>query len=260
MEISMLKNKSFFKKGMVTINTKNNECNKPTNGGRRRQKAFDTKKLVSLAVFTALAYVCVCVFRIKVGFLTFDIKDAVITVAAMIFGPLSAVMMSLAVSLIEMVTISDTQFYGFIMNVLSTLSISVTASLIYKYKRSMTGAVIGLVSGVFVMTAVMMAANLLITPYYMGYPVKDVAALIPKLLLPFNLTKAVLNASIVMLIYKPITTALRRAGVIKLAHTGYKLNKNTIIVIIIATCLAAASVIVFMTVLGGKFEWLRKIG
>ena len=74
------------------------------------------KRMVIAAVFTAIAFVCVCVFRIKVSFLTFDIKDSVITVCAMIFGPLTGLGISIAVSFIEMITISETWLYGFIMN------------------------------------------------------------------------------------------------------------------------------------------------
>ena len=42
------------------------------------------KKIAVCGMFAALAYVCVCVFRIKVMFLTLDIKDAITTVAAML--------------------------------------------------------------------------------------------------------------------------------------------------------------------------------
>ena len=213
-------------------------------------------KTVTLAIFIALAYAVVCTFRIKVSFLTLDIKDALITVAAMIFGPLSAVAMSLAVSFLEMITISDTQLYGFIMNVLSTLSLSVTASLIYKYKRNMLGAVIGLVSGVFAVTAVMMLANVFITPYYMGVERSVVVSLIPKLLLPCNLTKATLNAAITLLIYKPIVTAMRRAGVIK--STGsYKPSRTMILVTVIAVVIIAISLVVFFKVLGAEVKWFQ---
>ena len=44
------------------------------------------KKLVLVALFAALAYVCMFVFRIKVSFLTFDAKDAVMTVGSMFLG------------------------------------------------------------------------------------------------------------------------------------------------------------------------------
>ena len=213
-------------------------------------------KTVTLAIFVALAYALVCTFRIKVSFLTLDLKDALITVAAMIFGPLSAVAMSVSVSLIEMITISDTQLYGFVMNVLSTLSLSVTASLIYKYKRDMLGAAVGLISGVFAVTAVMLLANVFITPYYMGVDRSVVVSLIPKLLLPFNLTKATLNASITLLIYKPIVTAMRRAGVIK-SSGSYKPSKTMLLVTVIALAVIAVSLIIFFEVLGAEVKWFQ---
>ncbi len=215
------------------------------------------KRLAVLAVFTALSYICVCVFRIKVaGFLTFDIKDAVITVAAMLFGPLSGVSISLTVSLIEMLTISETMFYGFIMNFLSSAAFSAVAGLIYKYKRNMLGAVMGLVASVFSLVAVMMAANLLITPYYMGMAVGDVAALIPKVLFPFNLTKSILNASLVMLIYKPISTALKRARMIKSSGSAGFDKKSTVLVTVISALILVASFTVFFLILGGKISFL----
>ena len=225
----------------------------------RTKQHENVLKTVTVAIFIALAYAAVCTFRIKVSFLTLDIKDALITVAAMIFGPLSAVLMSVSVSLIEMVTISDTLLYGFIMNVLSTLSLSVTASLIYKYKRNMLGAVIGLISGVFAVTAIMMLANVFITPYYMGVERSVVVSKIPTLLLPFNLTKATLNASVTLLIYKPIVTAMGRAGVIR-SSGNYKPGKTMIVVTVIAAVIIAVSLIVFFKVLGAEIKWFQPKG
>lgn len=223
------------------------------NNGTERYKSI--LKTVTLAIFTAIAYVSVCVLRIKVSFLTFDIKDAIITVAAMIFGPASAVAMAFAVALLELLTLSDTMLYGFIMNVLSTLALSVTASLIYKYKRNMAGAVIGLLSGVFTVTAVMMLANLFITPYYMGVERSDVVRLLPTLLLPFNLTKAVMNAAVTLLIYKPTVSAVRRAGIIKSSDKGYKPNKTAVLVTVIAAAVITLSLLVFFKVLGAEVKW-----
>ena len=215
--------------------------------------------MVIAAVFTAIAFVCVCVFRIKVSFLTFDIKDSVITVCAMIFGPLTGLGISLAVSFIEMITISDTQIYGFIMNVLSTAAFSITASAIYRKKRDILGSVLGLVSAVCATTAVMLIANLLITPYYMGVDMETVAGLIPKLLLPFNFMKSVLNASLVMLIYKPIVTALRRARAVKSSaqSAAYNFDRRSLAVMFISLAVMAVSLVVFFVVMGADIEWFQ---
>ena len=210
------------------------------------------KKMVICAIFVAMSYVCVCVFRIKVSFLTLDIKDAVITIAAMILGPIVGVVVSVAVAFIEMFTISDTQFYGFIMNFLSSATFAVVAASIYRIRRSLFGAIVSLVAAVLSVTAVMMLANLLITPYYMGVDRSVVVDKIPTLLLPFNLTKAVLNSAIVMIIYKPITTALKRAKLIKRHESegakGYKLGKETVMITVSAAIVLTICLVIFFIV------------
>ena len=214
------------------------------------------KKMALCGVFAALAYVCVCVFRIKVSFLTLDIKDAVITSAAMIFGPIPGVAISLVVAFIEMITLSETWLYGFIMNFLSSATLSAVASIIYRSRRSLFSAIIGLITAIFSVTAVMLLANLFITPFYMGVSTKEVAALIPKLLLPFNLTKATLNCSLVMIIYKPISTALARAGAIKKTSSqnsaGYRFGGKTLAVTLGALAILAICLVIFFVVLNAE--------
>lgn len=204
-------------------------------------------------MFCALSYVCMLVIKIPVQFLTLDIKDSLIILCGLLFGPVTAVAVSFIVPLLEFMTISGTGVYGLIMNVLSSLSFSLTASLIYRYKKTFYGAIVGLVSGVLAMTAVMMLANLLVTPYYMGVPTATVAALIPKLLLPFNLIKAILNAAIVLLLYKPISRILRRGGMIDGTPDNVAKNTNSktrsIIVTVVALSIIVASFAIIFLVL-----------
>lgn len=177
-------------------------------------KKVNIQKIVGIAMFAALAFVVSLVFRFPVMFLTFDAKDAIITLAGFIFGPLAAVITSLLAATIEL-SISDTGIYGFIMNFASSATFSFTASLIYKYKRTFLGSIIAFYSATAVLTAVMVGMNVLVTPFYMGAPREAVIELIPSVLLPFNLAKALMNSAIAMLLYKPVITALRRAGLIK---------------------------------------------
>ncbi len=169
------------------------------------------KKLAVVSMFCALAYVVMIAVRIPVMFLTLDIKDAVIVLCSLLYGPVAGVSAAVAVPVLELCTVGDTGVYGFIMNILSSLTFALVAGLIYRYKRTLTGAIVGLTSAVATVTAVMLLANLLITPYYMGVSVADVATLIPKILLPFNLVKAVLNAAIVLLFYKPLSKVLKKS-------------------------------------------------
>ena len=172
--------------------------------------SYKIKRLTAVAMFCALAYVCMLFIKIPVQFLTLDVKDSLIILCSLLFGPISGVSVAIIVPFLELITISGTGVYGFIMNVLSSVVFSSVAGLIYYYRKSMMGAVVGLVTGVCAVTAVMLLANLLITPYYLGGSPKDVAAMIPTVLLPFNLVKATLNAAIVLLLYKPISTVLKK--------------------------------------------------
>ncbi len=174
-----------------------------------------TKKITTTAMLCAAAYVVVVVGRIPVVlFLKYDPKDIIITLGGLIWGPMTSFIVSVIVSLIEMVTISENGILGCIMNMISTCSFACTASVIYKKKRTLSGAVTGLVTGSLVMVLVMLLWNYLITPIYMGYPREAVAELLVPAFLPFNLLKAGLNAGFTFLLYKPITTALRKAGYI----------------------------------------------
>lgn len=211
----------------------------------RNNKTFDTKRLVGMAMFAALAYGVTFVFRIPVQFLTFDAKDAVLTIAAFIYGPLAAIIMSLIPAFIEFITISGTGFWGFLMNFTSSLCFSFTASVIYKYKRSFNGAIIGLYASVFLTTGVMMVLNILITPIYMKVPREVVVDLLPTLLLPFNFAKSLMNAAITMLIYKPVSTAMKRAKLID-GKMDSKFNKQSVIMLIFGAVTLTVAIVTFI--------------
>ena len=216
-----------------------------------RTQKIDIKKIVGIAMFAALAFVVSLVFRFPVLFLTFDAKDAIITLAGFIFGPLSALVTSLLAATIEL-SISDTGLYGFIMNFVSSTTFSVTASLIYKYKRTFFGSVIAFYSATAVLTAVMVCMNILVTPFYMGAPRAAVIEMIPTVLLPFNFAKALMNSAVAMLLYKPVITSLRRAGLIKIkTESLYKkndgfLNRFTLYTLSIGLITLAAAIVIFM--------------
>ncbi len=216
------------------------------------KKTDKIRKMSVGAMFVALAYAVTLVIHIKVLFLTFDMKDAVMLVGSMICGPVYALIMPLVVAFLEAFTISETGVYGLIMNFISSVAFSLPACLIYSKKKSIVGAYIGVFTAVLSVSSVMMLANLLITPYYYKMDVAGVAKMIPTLLLPFNLTKASLNAGIVLLIYKPIARALRRTGLLtdsKASNEAKKSNRDTVVTLIIAGAVIAVSLLVFFLVL-----------
>ena len=114
-------------------------------------RKLDVKKLATLAMITCLAYVVMLVSKLMPSvndFLDFDFKDVVICIGGFVYGPAAAAAVSLVVAFIEMITISTTGPWGFLMNFLATASFCCTACFIYKKHHTMKGAVIGLILGV----------------------------------------------------------------------------------------------------------------
>lgn len=208
-------------------------------------------RIAATSIFAAIAYLSMFLSPFRVDFLTFDIKDAVMTIGALYLGPLAGLAMSAVTSLLEMFTISQTGIDGMIMNFVGSATYTVVAALIYTYRKNLKNAVLGLVAATLSMTAVMLAANLIITPGFKGVPLEAVIAMIPTLLLPFNLLKGILNAALVMLLYKPVTTAMRATRLaVGEQHKGT--NKNTIIVTLVSLAVIAAALVFFFAVLDAK--------
>ena len=103
------------------------------------------------------------------------------------------------------------------------------------------------------MPPLFMAAN--------GMTFATVREMIPTLLLPFNLLKALVNVGVVLLLYKSLSRALRRA---KVLPRGQKDSAQgtvvappkkyvSILMPLAALVLIAVSLVVIFTVMGGKF-------
>ena len=221
----------------------------------RLKSSNKLRRIALIAVFGALAYALMLVVHFKVSFLTLDLKDAVIVLAGLYFGPGAALSLSVLIPLLELVSVSDTGLYGFLMNFISTATLSVTASLIYRYKRSLMGAILALLSAAAATVGIMMLFNLWVTPYYMGVPVETVKTMIPTLLLPFNAVKSCMNVGFVLLLYKPISTVMQKMKLIEKSSQKQNLNWKTIIVAGLAVALIAISFVVIFGVLKGNFTW-----
>ena len=205
---------------------------------------FNTKQLAMIGMLCALAFIVVALIRIPVvSFLKYEPKDVIVAIGGFMFGPLASFAISAIVSLVEMVTISDTGIIGCVMNLLSTCAFACTAAVVYKKRRTLSGAVLGLGIGIVAMTAIMLLWNYLITPIYMGYPRAAVAEMLVPVFLPFNLLKGFLNAAITLLVYKPVVTALRRAHLLESKEDAAPAKHNAgmmlVALLVIATCVLA---------------------
>lgn len=209
-------------------------------------KKTEIRKIAVSAIIIAVAFVVTMLTApLKVQFLSLDLKDAVLSIISLLFGPYYGFLSVLAVSLLEFVTISSTGWYGLVMNIISSGTFALTIGFIYKYKRSFSGAIIAAVCTVFSVTAVMLLANIFITPLYlelMGAPRSMAIEMLPTVLLPFNLCKAALNSAFTLLIYKPFTLALKKCKLVETTSAvKYKFNIKsallTVISLIVIICI-----------------------
>lgn len=212
-------------------------------------KHKNLKKLTTIALLCALSYMAVLLIRIPaVLFLKYEPKDVIITIGGLIYGPLTAFIITVVVSLIEMVTISTTGIIGFVMNVISSAAFACTSSFIYKKSRNKRGAYIGLACGTVVTVAVMMLWNYLLTPLYMeGTTREQITSMLLPVFFPFNLFKGIMNMGITLLLYKPVVTALRRAKIISSQsndETEMKKMINPTTVVISLVLIASAVLII----------------
>ena len=212
-----------------------------------------TRRLTLMAMFAALAYIVMLVGRFpisSVDFLKYDPKDVILVICGFILGPTPALLVTFVVSIIEMLTVSSTGIIGLIMNVLSSAGFACTAALVYKKRHSLRGAAVGLVLGALVMTALMLLWNYFITPYYMGMPREAVAAMLVPVFLPFNLIKSALNAAVSMLIYKPISRALRQIGLVEPAG-GQAPEKKSVLGAMLVAALVLVSCVFIVLIMRG---------
>lgn len=220
-------------------------------------KRDSLKKIAITSVFTAIAFILTFIFRFKVSFLTFDFKDAIIAMVALMYGPIYGMTSAGVVAFLEFLSVSDTGLYGLIMNFISSGTFALVFGLVYKYKRTFTGAILSVILSVISVTAIMMVANYFITPYYMGVSRGDVVAFIPTLLLPFNLAKSVINATATLLLYKPITNVMKRMGIIKKSENSiHKYNLKSLIVFIVSLLIIILAIIFIIFKLNGAYEFL----
>ena len=211
-----------------------------------------TKKMTTMALLCALSYLVMFISRFlpplfaAFPFLKYDPKDAIIVIGGFLYGPMAAFVISLTVSVIEMVSVSGTHIIGCIMNIASTCAFACTASVIYTKFRSLKGGSVGLLMGTVCGVSSMMILNYFLTPLYTGMPREAVAQLLVPAILPFNVIKCVLNSALVLLIYKPIVRIFRSSGIAQSKDKNtHNTNLSVIItaIVLIVLCVFAVRII-----------------
>ena len=172
---------------------------------------WSTKRIAVTALFCAVAAIATLFIEFPilpgVTFLKYDPSAIVALVAGFAFGPSTGAIVSILPYLVHLATQSG--IYGAFMAIVATLSLVLPASLVYQRNTSFKGAVIGMCVGAVVCLACCIAANIVVTPLYMGAPRETVIGMIVPVLLPFNALKIAINCVATALVYKPLSKALQ---------------------------------------------------
>lgn len=188
------------------------------------RKEISVRKAVFIGMMGAISAVLMLLhFSVPMvpGFLKFDIAELPALFAGFFLGPFSGCGVVLLKILLNLITQgTDTAFIGELMNFLGSTCFILPASLIYKWRHTKKGAVLGMmISSVLVSVAFVFINAYMAFPLYAklyGIPLETIIAMgtavnpritdLPTLMLfsvfPFNLIKHGVTSVLTYLIYK----------------------------------------------------------
>ena len=169
----------------------------------------NTKKLTTMALMCAAALVLLTFTRMplfpQAPFLEFELSDTPIFLITILFGPISGLVSTLVVSIIQGITLSSQSGpVGIIMHFFATGSFVLTMGLFCRKNKKFGRISVGLGLGCVAMTLTMVAWNLAVTPFYMNVSVELVKSMLLPVFIPFNLIKSAANAIVAFLVYRAI--------------------------------------------------------
>ena len=217
-----------------------------------QKKKSDTRTVAVCAMLCAMAFALTAVSHFilppllpAASWLKYDPKDVVLAIGALLLGPAPAIGISVVSALLEMLTFSETGWIGLVMNVVSSCAFILPGAFLYRRRRTLRTAVGGLLTGTLLMTGMMLLWNAFLTPIYMGMPRDAVIGMLVPVFLPFNLIKGGLNAAITLLLYKPLTKALRSARLLpQSAEAGKGTTKTAILLALLITAVCTAVLLI----------------
>ena len=195
-------------------------------------KFLTVSTLVKISILSAIGYILMFISvplpMLFPEFLKIDISDLTALLGGISLGPMAGVTIAFLKNLLQFITgMSTTGGVGEFANFLIGGSFVFTVSYIYSKKRNIQGVIIGLVSGMVVMTVVGCVANyFIILPFYatIGWSIDAVvsmgAAINPVIdskmsfviwmIAPFNIVKSGLMSLLTLPMYKKTEKILNR--------------------------------------------------
>ncbi len=188
-----------------------NQPEKITNKITGKEK---TKRLAKMGMLVAISIVLVSLIHFPIfpaaPYLEYDPADIPILIGTFAFGPVAGLLLVIITSVIQGVTVSAAGgIYGILMHIVATGTFVLSAGIVYRKHKTRKRALWGLILGILLMTAVMVPANLFVTPYFLGVPRGAIVPVLP-FIIGFNLVKGTANGLVTFFLYKRISRFLHR--------------------------------------------------
>ena len=205
-------------------------------------KKLSTKDLVKIAILGTVATV-IYYFDFPVplmpNFIKLDLSNTVSLFAGFALGPFAGVLVCLIKDALHFLVkgMGTTLGIGDIFDFVTSCTLVLTSSLIYRRSKTKKSAFVGCLVGTAAFTAISLPLN-----YFFTYPLyaaafggmENIIAAYEKIMpnvggifgalcifnVPFTLVKGLLCTAVVMLVYKPLITALRKSGLVSVENTS----------------------------------------
>ncbi|MFA5659863.1 MAG: ECF transporter S component [Bacilli bacterium] len=188
---------------------------------RRQSKRRQTTIIVGTAIFAAISVLLYIakvppfifpIFPPPFDFLEINFSEVPAMIAGFAYGPLSGFMV-LVIRFLVKLPLTSTAMIGEVADIIYSSSFVLTATIIYKYRRTFKGVLLGLSIAFFVQVIVSAAAN-----YFVIYDMYNVlfgghlpfnAKQFIVYVIPFNMIKNLIIATLTLLVYKRISKFIR---------------------------------------------------
>lgn len=184
-----------------------------------RKKVFTTKKLVGIAMFSALAYVVSYLeFPIfpATSFLKLDFSSVFVTLSGFIFGPVSGIMTTGIKELICFLTKSSTGGVGEVANFIVTVGFILIPTTVYYFKKGFKTVIITLFLGCIMHVGLSVLMNRFVSfPLFMGAGAESAFNELWIYIVFFNLIKSVVVCTFTIILYKRVSKLINKISFTK---------------------------------------------
>lgn len=178
-------------------------------------KTTNIQKLTLTGILSAIAFVLMF-FEFPIPlfpeFLKVDLSDIPAIFGAFAMGPLAGIGIEFVKNVLHFLVKSTTGGIGEMANFTCGAVLVLSSGLIYKMKREMKFAIIGIFVGIVTMAFAMSLFNyfVFIPMFYPEMPKDAVLALIKTAIFPFNLVKGVIAGVIALLAFKGLMPVINK--------------------------------------------------